>query len=162
MEQENQIEDIELQEGEVFLESHSEQEVNDFIKSLDDDFDPDAEKPAKEDEPSMLDKSMVLYGIGFIEQAIKAHKHQDFSFDAEQVDAVANATVPLLKKYGGELPEWLQPYKEEIVFLVAVASLGFSAYMQCRALGAKDAEIIELKAKLEAQEQELQELKEVA
>lgn len=47
-------------------------------------------------------------------------------------EAITDKAIPVFRKYGGELPEWLQPYREEIELGMVLAVAGVGIYGQVK------------------------------
>ncbi len=90
---------------------------------------------ANEDELAMQGATgTALMLLNMVEGVTKSSVHKDFAWSDEEKQAAAGQIAPALVKNGGELPEWLQPYKEELIALFAVGSLAFGGYMQVKEL----------------------------
>ncbi|MFW7525304.1 hypothetical protein ACODM8_14375 [Vibrio ostreicida] len=76
----------------------------------------------------------ALMLLNMAEGVTKNLLHSDFAWNDKEKEAAAEQIAPALAKNGGELPEWLQPYKEELIALFAVGSLAFGGYMQVKEL----------------------------
>ncbi len=76
----------------------------------------------------------ALMLLNRIEGVTKISVHKDFAWNENEKEAAAAQIAPALVKNGGELPEWLQPYKEELIALFAVGTLAFGGYMQIKEL----------------------------
>lgn len=161
MENQTELDQIEMESSEG-IETHSEADERALIDELNnddgEDFNPD--KAVNQDSAKAMalesGKVAVVMGLGVVQQGVKQFVHQDFEFDEAGVDGVANAAAPLLVKYGGKLPPWLEPYKEEIALFAATGMLVFGSYMQIRELKAMD------RAKLVEAEQTESEAKKAA
>ncbi|MGF1723195.1 hypothetical protein [Photobacterium nomapromontoriensis] len=131
------------------LESHSEQEERDFLKGLDDDFDPTIadSKGQQQELETEAAAAIVFVGMMTIEQFMKTLAHPKFKFDPDQAETVANKVAPLLVKYGTNPPPWLAKYMEEIMAVAAIGMLGLSSYLQVKQLKAEDIAVAKEKAK---------------
>lgn len=130
------VEDIEQ------LEQHSELEEKALLAELNgDDFDPESVIERKDPNQAMklaAGKQTAAVVLGVVEQGLKMFGHQEFQFDPERAEGVADAAAPLFVKYNGELPPWLMEYKEEITFVVATGALGVTSVKQIKELKAID------------------------
>ncbi|EIV8467033.1 hypothetical protein [Vibrio vulnificus] len=109
-----------------------------FIGALEDEFEP-SESAELSGAPALESAKMTaLFSLNMTEGLLKQFGHGDFSFDESQKEQTASAIAPALAKYGGELPAWLEPYKEEVFALIAIGTLGFTSYAQIKALKALD------------------------
>lgn len=126
---------------ETELETHSETDEKALIAELEGkDFNPDeAVKPDADKELALESSKMtVTVGLGIVEQGVKQFVHPDFVLDKAGVEGVSSAAAPLLVKYGGKMPPWLEPYKEEIAFVAATGMLVLGSVAQVRLLRAMD------------------------
>lgn len=109
-----------------------------FIGGLEQEFEP-SETAEIDDSVSLQSAQMTaLFTLNMTEGLLKQFGHREFSFDEAQKEQTATAIAPALAKYGGELPAWLEPYKEEVFALIAIGTLGFTSYAQIKALKALD------------------------
>ena len=87
----------------------------------------------KKAEMSQADKEAAKHGammaVGFLEQIVKSKMPMIEYTDNQRVQ-LRDKIAPVMGKYGAGLPDWLIPYKEEIELGVALASMGFSTYLQ--------------------------------
>ena len=76
-------------------------------------------------------------GLSMFESIMKGF-HKQFSFDPHLMQNASEKIAPCLLKYGGELPSFLQPYKEEICAVSGLGVLGFASYQQIKELKSLD------------------------
>src|SRR5690606_22601740 len=57
-------------------------------------------------------------------------------------DKVAEKLAPVMAKYGGGMPEWLVPYKEEFELGVVLAGVGVGVYRQVQQRKAETARAV--------------------
>lgn len=76
----------------------------------------------------------ALMALNMIEGFTKSSVHPQFAWHESEKQTAAEQIAPALVKNGGELPEWLQPYKEEMIALFAIGALAFGGYMQVKEL----------------------------
>ena len=128
-------------EAENTTEMHSTAEESDFLRSLDDDFEPQA-IPSQTDQKVELEAAAALAsgGLMAVEGGLKMMLHPDFAFDAKQTQNVAEKVAPLVLKYGANPPEWVKEYMQEIIAAFAIGSLAFGSVMQVRQLKLADEE----------------------
>ena len=105
-----------------------------FIGGLDEEFTPPVAGEVPESQAVDTSQLTAMFGLNMTEGLLKQFGHKDFEFDESQKENTAAAIAPALAKYNGELPPWLEPYKEEIFALIAVGTLGVTSYMQIKAL----------------------------
>jgi len=126
------------------IEHHSEEDEKRFTNSFNDDvdFDPTQTDVKAKEEPETMSieaaAGIVFMGLMAAESTLKMAVHKDFKFDADQAENVAYKVAPLIVKYGGKPPPWLEPYMDEIMALFAIGLLGFSSMMQVRQLKLED------------------------
>ncbi|MCW4446828.1 hypothetical protein OHV10_21545 [Vibrio splendidus] len=115
-------------------------EENAFLNELDEEFVP-PEMGNESASMTATDSAQMtaLFGLNMTEGLLKQFAHSGFSFDETQKENTAAALAPALAKYNGQLPPWLEPYKEEVFALLALGTLGFTSYAQIKALKALDA-----------------------
>lgn len=125
---------MEVEELEV--PTYSEDEAA-FIASLESDsatFTDDATEAASDTLDMQGATATALMLLNTVEAITKQMAHPAFSLGDAEKQATAEAVAPALAKNGGQLPEWLEPYKEEMIALFAVGSLAFGGYMQVKQL----------------------------
>lgn len=81
----------------------------------------------------------AVMAVSFAETALKMWKPY-VELPKETKEALIEKGVPVVKKHNAEMPEWLQPYKEEIELASVVAMAGVSIFMQVKAYEAAKAE----------------------
>ncbi|MDC5719425.1 hypothetical protein [Vibrio europaeus] len=127
------------------LQALSSEDKNDFLKELEEEFDPEAalekqeaekqEKQAKADGEKMMLQAAregALTFMGGLEMVIKEAADPRLEIGEENAVKVADAAAPVLLKYNVEPPEWAVKYKEEIGLGLAVATVGLSLFLQHR------------------------------
>ncbi len=67
--------------------------------------------------------------VGFCESLL-GMKYPFVSVPKEQKHQIIEKATPVMRKYGGGLPEWLRPYQEEIELGMVVATAGVGIFMQ--------------------------------
>lgn len=109
-----------------------------FIASLEapaTDYTGDTDAPAANDDLALQGATgTALMLINAAETITKQLAHPQFHWGEAEKKTTADAIAPVLVKNGGQLPEWLEPYKEEAFALFAVGALAFGGYMQVKAL----------------------------
>ncbi|AIW16290.1 hypothetical protein VITU102760_12185 [Vibrio tubiashii] len=141
-------EQLELNEE---LQTLSSEDKNDFLKELEEEFDPEAalekqetekqEKQAKADGEQMMlqaAKEGALTLMGGLEMVIQEAADPRLEIGEENAVKVAEAAAPVILKYNVEPPEWAVKYKEEIGLGLAVATVGLSLFLQHRQLKKAD------------------------
>ncbi|WP_406733421.1 hypothetical protein RJD39_04680 [Vibrio scophthalmi] len=78
----------------------------------------------------------ALMLLNMVEGVTRNSVHKSFAWQEPEKQAAAEQIAPALIKNGGQLPEWLEPYKEEMIALFAISSLAFGGYMQIKELRA--------------------------
>ncbi|WP_419536210.1 hypothetical protein [Endozoicomonas sp.] len=79
----------------------------------------------------------AAFAVGMVESLVKL-KWAFVQIDEGTKQAITEKAVPVFRKYGGDLPSWLQPYREEIELGVVVAVAGFGIYSQVKAKEAEE------------------------
>lgn len=67
--------------------------------------------------------------VGFCESLL-GMKYPFVSVPKEQKHQIIEKATPVMRKYGGGLPDWLRPYQEEIELGMVVATAGVGIFMQ--------------------------------
>lgn len=67
--------------------------------------------------------------VGFCESLL-GMKYPFVSVPKEQKFQIIEKATPVMRKYGGGLPEWLRPYQEEIELGMVVGTAGVGIFMQ--------------------------------
>ncbi|MCG9578133.1 hypothetical protein L1D14_18115 [Vibrio tubiashii] len=113
----------------------TDEEAN-FLASLDNEAVNDATSTAANDDALALQGATgtALMLLNMVEGVTKNMVHKDFAWQETEKQAAAEQIAPALAKNGGQLPEWLEPYKEEAIALLAIGSLAFGGYMQVKEL----------------------------
>lgn len=94
-----------------------------------------ATEPANDSDLSIQGATgTALLLLNTAEMITKQMAHPDFKWCDAEKQACAESIAPALAKNGGQLPEWLEPYKEEMIALFAIGSLAFGGYMQVKQL----------------------------
>lgn len=133
----------ELKELETeFIEENSEQAERDFVNNLgedEQDFNPDqavsdaASKPsAKEEMESLTQDASILVEFG--DAGLRQILHPDVGFDEGSKGNLSKTLAPLLKKYGGDVPPWVKPYKEEAAFIISLTLASFGVFSQYKSV----------------------------
>lgn len=74
----------------------------------------------------------AAFAVAMMESLIKGNL-PFVEIEPEAKAQVQQKMVPVLMKHGGGMPEWLQPYREEIELGFVLATTGFGVAMQVRA-----------------------------
>lgn len=74
----------------------------------------------------------AIMAVSFAETLLKM-KYPYVAIDDSTKARLVEKTAPVMLKHGGGLPEWLQPYREEIELGMVVAVAGFGVFMQVKA-----------------------------
>ncbi|WP_062270209.1 hypothetical protein [Endozoicomonas arenosclerae] len=101
-----------------------------------DDYSPDLDQEADEQARSEADAAAARQGavmaLSLVETVVKM-RWSFIDIADEQKEAVIEKAVPVMQKYGADLPEFLKPYREEIELGMVVAATGFGVFMQVKA-----------------------------
>ncbi len=92
----------------------------------------DAEQESTAENYTAVAESITEMAAGFLEGL-----HPAIKYDEQQRAMIASAMSPVLAKHGGQLPPWLEPWKEEIVLGLV---LGFAGMQTVRAVKDHNAE----------------------
>ena len=111
-----------------------------LLAELDADFDPTeaVESHGVDEAKQAAAEATALMAMTSIEGILKQFAHKDVVISDEQKQGTAEALKPLLVKYNGQMPPWMEQYKEEIAAVVAVGVLGFGVTKQVKQLKAMD------------------------
>ena len=121
---ENALSNLSLLEGEVAEESEL--------------FDPEAAFKTEDDAAAEADaeeaaaKAGAAMAVGFAETLLKM-RYPFVHVPGEQKEQIQEKMAAVIGKHGGGLPEWLQPYSEEIELGMVVAAAGFGVWVQVQA-----------------------------
>lgn len=113
------------------------QEEADFLQSLESESaaNTGAEpNNANDDLETKAATGTALLLINAAETMTKQLAHPAFKWGEAEKQSTAEAIAPAITKNGGQMPEWLEPYKEEVFALLAVGMLAFGGYMQVKQL----------------------------
>jgi len=58
--------------------------------------------------------------------------HPALSYDTAVRAQVSHALVPVIQKYGGVWPAWLEPYKEEVGFAIVLGGVAYGSVTAVR------------------------------
>ncbi|WP_425628267.1 hypothetical protein [Vibrio neptunius] len=138
-------------EEQIEIETRSAEDKNQFLNELENDFDPDAalakqnqdedEKQKQAELQALADeatKEGVLMALGGIEAVLKETVDERLEIGEENANVLATSAVPVIHKYNVTPPPWAVKYKEEIGLGLALATVGFSLFMQHRSLKKAD------------------------
>lgn len=101
---------------------------------------PEEEAQAQEKEEA-LDQAAAAgaaFITGMLETGVKT-VYPFVQYEEGQRQMARERLTPLCKKYGGEMPEWLIPWKEEIMAAQFFAQVGLMTYLQVKAHKAQEA-----------------------
>lgn len=118
------------------------QEEADFLKSLESESPATTGADSNNDNDDLETKAATgtaLLLINAAESMTKQLAHPAFKWGEAEKQSTAEAIAPAIVKNGGQMPEWLEPYKEEVFALLAVGVLAFGGYMQVKQLKQLDA-----------------------
>ncbi|MCF7355072.1 hypothetical protein [Vibrio phage vB_VruC_PG21] len=113
------------------------QEEADFLKSLESESTATTgtePNNANDDLETKAATGTALMLINTAEAMTKQLAHPAFKWQDAEKQNTAEAIAPAIVKNGGQMPEWLEPYKEEVFALLAVGVLAFGGYMQVKQL----------------------------
>jgi hypothetical protein len=110
----------------------------------------DKAKQAEREADELAARQGAIMATSFAETLL-GMKFPGVAIQQEQKDAIVEKATPVMLKYGAGLPDWLQPYREEIELGMVIASTGVGVYMQVQQL-----KIQQKREALEAQRQRQQ------
>lgn len=70
--------------------------------------------------------------VAFVETIVRM-KWEFVQIEPGSKDQLQEKVAAVLAKHGGGLPEWLQPYREEIELGVCLSAVGFGVFVQVQA-----------------------------
>ncbi|BDU42888.1 hypothetical protein [Vibrio nigripulchritudo] len=112
--------------------------------------DPDSEQETIDAEAAT---GMIEFGLYASEAWIAKSSELPFEWDEDLKEKFLKSCTPLIEKYGMTWLAFFEQYKEEIVFLGATGTLGFSAFKTLKRLQAEKEALIALQEKEAANEQ---------
>ncbi|MFC3151790.1 hypothetical protein ACFOEK_12190 [Litoribrevibacter euphylliae] len=121
---ENALNNLSLLEGEV----SDEPELFDPEEA----FKTDDAQQAEADAEEAAAKAGAAMAVGFADTLLRM-RYPFVVIPAEQKGQVQEKVAAVISKHGGGLPEWLQPYSEEIELGMTLAATGFGIYLQVQA-----------------------------
>ncbi|WP_211831152.1 hypothetical protein [Kistimonas asteriae] len=74
----------------------------------------------------------AMMAVAMVETLVKM-RFDFVTIQPEIRGQIVEKGAAVIRKHGGGLPDWLQPYQEEIELGMVVASAGFGVYMQVQA-----------------------------
>ncbi len=112
------------------LDSMEAQESAELLQALEDDYQNEAGSEAAE----LPAAQGAAFAVGMVETLIKL-KWSYVEIAPEVKAQVSEKAVPVFKKWGvgDSMPEWLQPWREEVELGIVVAVAGFGIYSQVNA-----------------------------
>lgn len=93
----------------------------------------DKAKQAEREADELAARQGAIMATSFAETML-GMKFPGVAIQQEQKDAIVEKATPVMLKYGAGLPDWLQPYREEIELGMVIASTGVGVYMQVQQL----------------------------
>jgi hypothetical protein len=93
----------------------------------------DKAKQAEREADELAARQGAIMATSFAETLL-GMKFPGVAIQQEQKDAIVEKATPVMLKYGAGLPDWLQPYREEIELGMVIASTGVGVYVQVQQL----------------------------
>ena len=109
------------------LESIEAQENQELLKAVE----VDTEREQQSEAAEMAAKQGAAFAVGMVETLVKM-RCPYVVVDDPTKEAITDKAIPVFRKYGGEMPEWLQPYREEIELGMVLAVAGVGIYGQVK------------------------------
>ncbi len=129
------------------IETHTEQDKNDFLEELETEFDPQAALDKADEKAEAVNaqklaleatEQTVLVGMGMADFAVKEMLDERLEIGEENAHALAKAAAPVILKYNVAPPPWAVKYKEEIALGMVALGITASLFMQYRGLKKAD------------------------
>ncbi len=127
-------------------------DLPDENEDLEQSFQEDAERSAEDEAAERAARAGALMAVSFA-KTLTRMKYPYVEIDETSEGQVVDKTAAVLRKYGGGLPPWLEPYREEIELGMVLAGVGFGVFVQVKQHEAEEAEQ-EQRKKQEAQQGE--------
>ena len=131
------------------VETHTEQDKNNFLEELENEFDPQAALDKADEKAEAVNaqkmaleatEQTVLVGMGMADFAVKEMLDERLEIGEENAQALAKAAAPVILKYNVAPPPWAVKYKEEISLGMVALGITASLFMQYRGLKKADAQ----------------------
>lgn len=131
------------------VETHTEQDKNDFLEELENEFDPQAALDKADEKAEAVNaqkmaleatEQTVLVGMGMADFAVKEMLDERLEIGEDNAHALAKAAAPVILKYNVAPPPWAVKYKEEISLGMVALGISASLFMQYRGLKKADAQ----------------------
>lgn len=87
------------------------------------------ERAAQDEADEAAARAGAAMAVGFAETML-GMKYPFVQIPKEQRFQIIEKATPVMRKYGGGLPDWLRPYQEEIELGMVVATAGVGVFMQ--------------------------------
>lgn len=100
------------------------------------DFYHDPQQEAEAEAKASAEEAAAEAGAAFITGMLETgvtYFYPFVSYEDSQREMARDRLKPLCMKYGGEMPEWLQPWREEIEAATFFTMVGIQTYMQVKA-----------------------------
>lgn len=81
------------------------------------------------DAAELAAQQCAAMAVGMVEDFLKM-RWSFLQIDDGAKEQVTEKAVPVFRKYGGDLPNWLKPYREEIALGMVLAAAGVGVYTQ--------------------------------
>ncbi len=129
------------------VETHTEQDKNNFLEELENEFDPQAALDKADEKAEAVNaqkmaleatEQTVLVGMGMADFAVKEMLDERLEIGEDNAHALAKAAAPVILKYNVAPPPWAVKYKEEISLGMVALSITASLYLQHRSLKKAD------------------------
>ena len=125
---------------------------DDENEGLEQSFQDDEARSAEEEAAERAARAGAQMAVSFA-KTLTRMKYPYVEIDETSEVQVVDKTTAVLRKYGGGLPPWLEPYREEIELGMVLAGVGFGVYAQVAAHEAEEEKKAE-QAKQEHQQRE--------
>lgn len=97
------------------------------------------EQRAEDEAAEKAARAGAQMAVSFV-KTLTTMKWPYVQIDKDSEEQVVEKTAAVTRKYGGGLPPWLEPYREEIELGFVVAAVGAGVYIQVKAHQQAEAE----------------------
>lgn len=104
---------------------------NDENDDLEQSFENDQARTAEDEAAERAARAGAQMAVSFA-KTLTRMKYPYVEIDETSEHQVIDKTAAVLRKYGGGLPPWLEPYREEIELGMVLAGVGFGVFVQVK------------------------------
>lgn len=114
-------------------------DIPDENEDLEQSFQDEQARSAEDEAAEQAARAGAQMAVSFA-KTLTRMKYPYVEIDPTSEDQVVDKTAAVLRKYGGGLPPWLEPYREEIELGMVLAGVGFGVVVQVKQHEAEEAE----------------------